>query len=404
MTIRIGVWRWLAKILQAAGVLGIPFLRINGESVLRFDVPALTLHVFGTRLAMDEFFLVLVAVLLLSFLVAVLTVLFGRIWCGWVCPQTVITDFTGFVDAGLRRGKLSYAGSILLLVPISLLLGASVIWYFVSPYEFFDRLRTHTLGPVVWTLWISTTLITFANLSFIRRSFCATICPYAKMQGMLFDEQTLIIAMDPERRNECMGCDACVRACPVGIDVRKGLQSACVNCAECIDACADKMNRKMRGSLIGYRYGLSGGRFVPWRKGVVLSSAGLAAFMVLFTILVVSRPSVEMVIVPDTRSEPAITSEGDLLNMFTITLTNRTGSDQKLMIQAVNSFVRATTVPGNVQVRKNDRVRISIVVKVPGSDLRNNLPIKIPVKVVSMTDPLVSVTQTINLQYPPDNL
>ena len=87
-------WRRFAGLLHAVVALGLPFLRISGESALRFDVPTLTLRFFGAAIAMDEFFLVLVAVLFLTFLFVTLTIILGRIWCGWLCPQTVIVTAT----------------------------------------------------------------------------------------------------------------------------------------------------------------------------------------------------------------------------------------------------------------------------------------------------------------------
>ena len=157
MTMSSGIqpWRWTAKIFQAAAILALPFVTINGESSLRFDVPTLTLHIFGARIWMDEFFLVLVMLLFLSFLFFLLTILFGRVWCGWLCPQTVIIDFTGFVDRVPGKSLAVRTKSLVSLFAISVLLAATILWYFVSPYEFFERLRAGALGPVIGWSWIN---------------------------------------------------------------------------------------------------------------------------------------------------------------------------------------------------------------------------------------------------------
>lgn len=126
-------WRWLAKLLHALLLLGIPFLRINGESALRFDIPSLRLYFFGNDLWMDEFFIVLVATLFFTFLIVFITVVFGRIWCGWLCPQTVISDITSFVDKAYRKGLLyktiAYSATFL----ISVLIGVSLYGILCHP-------------------------------------------------------------------------------------------------------------------------------------------------------------------------------------------------------------------------------------------------------------------------------
>src|SRR5512139_2299453 len=101
---RIQPLRRLVEILQAVLIIGIPFLTINGESALRFDIPSLRLHVFGVSLWMDEFFLLLIALIFVTFLTVLVTLMFGRIWCGWSCPQTVLVDFTRFLDKAYSGG------------------------------------------------------------------------------------------------------------------------------------------------------------------------------------------------------------------------------------------------------------------------------------------------------------
>ncbi|MHB8845107.1 MAG: 4Fe-4S dicluster domain-containing protein, partial [Nitrospirota bacterium] len=217
----------------------LPFLRVNGESVLRFDIPSLRLHFFGTAIWMENFFLVLVAVLALTFLALFLTVMFGRIWCGWLCPQTVLVDCTGFMDSTRAGGAASRFIAHLMAAIVSALIAAGLVGYFVSPYDAGALLaKGGSPANIAGGSWAALAIVIFLDLVVLRRRFCATICPYAKLQGVLFDDRTLIVAFDAVRERECMHCDACVRACPVGIDIRDGLQSACIHCAECIDACS----------------------------------------------------------------------------------------------------------------------------------------------------------------------
>ena len=102
--------------------------------------------------------------------------------------------------------------------------------------------------------------ILFLDLGFVRGRFCATTCPYAKLQGVLFDRSTLVVAYDERRDAECIDCLACVRVCPTGIDIRDGLQAECIACAQCVDACAPILAKFGRPTLVDYFWGAPGGR------------------------------------------------------------------------------------------------------------------------------------------------
>lgn len=355
-------WRWLVKGLQAVLVLGLPFITVNGESALRFDVPTLTLHVLGTPIGMDEFFIVLVAVLFLTFLIITLTILLGRIWCGWLCPQTVVVDFTGFVDRNTGRGLARRGAAFLAVLGLSPLLAAGVIWYFVSPYEFFRRIGDGSLGPVIGWSWAVLTAVTFLNFGFLRHTFCSTVCPYAKLQGSLFDEQTLVIAADGERLNECMRCDACVRTCPVSIDVRQGLNAACINCAECIDACAERMARRDKPSLIGYRFG-AGLQVMPvLRRPVVLAGTATAVFLGLLIVLALSRLPFELDVLADASQPPRLHADRMLVNTYILSMTNRTASAIELSLTASAAGHQLRVAPDRIALERNTHRRIMMTV------------------------------------------
>jgi cytochrome c oxidase accessory protein FixG len=359
---RIQPWRRAVMIGQALLVLGTPFLTVGGESALRFDIPSLTLHFFGSGIAMDEFFLVLAAVLFLGFLVVFLTVLLGRIWCGWLCPQTVIIDLTRFVDRAATRGYRRLVASLVAVLVISTLLAASLIWYFVSPYEFMARLADGSLGRLIGWFWATLTAVTFLNFAFLRRIFCTTVCPYAKMQGALYDEGTLTIAADDSRMNECMHCDACLRACPVDIDIRAGLNAACVNCAECIDACARQMDRRGKRSLIGYRFGSEGRGVVLLRRGVVLAGASTAVFLGLFVYLVFSRAALDLSVSANPSLPPMTNAEGALVNAYLLSITNRSGRDVELIIAAHGEDMLLSVRPDRITLARQEHRRVPVFV------------------------------------------
>ncbi|MBI4849350.1 MAG: 4Fe-4S binding protein [Nitrospirae bacterium] len=219
---RIQPWRRVVEAAQAFLIVGLPFLKIEGESALRFDIPSLRLHFFRASIWMEEFFIVLIGIIFLTFLIVFITLMFGRIWCGWLCPQTVIVDFTRFVDKTKSKGPAYKLGSYPAMFLISVLVAANLMWYFVSPYEFIPEVMEGNLGSVTWGFWLVLTGILSLNFILLRHRFCATVCPYAKLQSVLFDKKTLVVSFDPRRKEECMKCMACVSTCPVGIKTKKG--------------------------------------------------------------------------------------------------------------------------------------------------------------------------------------
>jgi len=338
-------WRRIVAILQAATLLGLPFIKINGKSALRFDIPSLELHFFGSSLWMEDFFIVLIATIFLSFLIILITVLLGRIWCGWVCPQTVIADFTAFIEKTAGRGLLNKILSWSVLFLISIVIAANLIWYFVSPYEFFPSLLSWQMGNVVWWFWIVLTLIIFLNFAFLRQTFCATVCPYAKLQSTLYDDKTLVIAFDPRRKEECIECMACVKTCPVGIDIRKGLSDACINCAECIDACTLQMERKGKRTLIDYFFGLPGETGRLFRQNAVLLGTVTIAFLVFFIYLLLSFSAVDVTVLPNNSFSPRTSKDGGAVNSYILSVKNKGKSDVELKVEISNMEGRIRIVP-----------------------------------------------------------
>lgn len=321
-------------VCQAVLIIGLPFIKINGESALRFDVPSLKFHFFGLTLWMDELFLVLAAVIFLSLLFILVTMLFGRIWCGWVCPQTVIDRFTLFIERA-KRGSL---GRRLIAYPslalISVFIAANLLWYVVSPYDFLPALLEEGPGDLLWGAWAVLSAVLFINFLFIRQTFCSTVCPYAKLQGTLFDDRTLAVAFDEGRSQECLDCMACVKACPAGIDIRRGPDAACIHCAECIDACAPIMARRDKKSLIGYFFGspVTGGNSP--RDNVVLVALVTILFLLLFLYLLTARSSLDVTVLPNHSFRPRVNERGVVVNSYIISIKNRGREDVELNITA----------------------------------------------------------------------
>ena len=245
--------RRVAALAQATAILALPFVRVGGESALRFDIPKLTLHVAGTSVGIDAFHWVLVGVLVLILLGIGGTVVFGRVWCGWLCGQTAIPELAAWAASVLPR-RFRAAGTRLLLVPFSAVVSLSLIAFFLSPA---DAIAGPFRSRVVLGFFLVQAAAVYGMLALAGPRFCRSVCPYSMLQNVLFTRNTLTIAFDTERAADCLRCDDCVRACPVAIDIKDGDQRECIACAECIDACRLATAPLGIAPFVAYRGGIA---------------------------------------------------------------------------------------------------------------------------------------------------
>lgn len=370
-TRRIGPWRRWAGLAQAAIFLGLPFVTLRGESALRFDVDSLRLHFFGATLWMDEFFVVLLATLALAFVFLLVTFVWGRVWCGWSCPQTILGDLTQALQSERARKKRRPARLVLAwgtVAAVAVVFSAAALWYVVPPAEFLSRLVTLDLGPVLSGAWAVLGVTLFLDLGFVRGRFCATTCPYAKLQGVLFDRATLVVAYDDRRDAECIDCLACVRVCPTGIDIRDGLQAECIACAQCVDACAPILARFGKPTLVDYFFGAPGGRPKVLRP-VVLALAAASILAVGGTVAAAvqaGRQSLDLAAALSSRFSPRLGPDGRVVNAYDVALENRGRRTVRLALALVPARGQATVSPDQVELAPGEHRRVFLVVSASG--------------------------------------
>ncbi|WP_026842520.1 4Fe-4S dicluster domain-containing protein [Citrifermentans bremense] len=323
---RLAPWRkgvqWLASLL----LLAIPFLQIGGQSLLRLDAGSRTLLFFGASLRIEEFYLFLIVVLILVFGFLFVTMLFGRVWCGWLCPQTTLCDLADWMNArlgGLKPARWQRGARHLSYLALSALVACNLVWYFIAPPQFFQRLIAGGIGPVAGITLITVFLLVYLDLALVRRSFCKSVCPYGRIQLMTMERGTLTLEFDPARKDACLRCGACVRSCPMGIDIRDGLQVECINCGRCLDACREVMEKRGCSGLIRYSFGNAPGEPVRLNRKALLLGAVLLLLALALAAGVAGRKEATLKLQRSAGAEVKRFPDGSLVNFYTVYLENR---------------------------------------------------------------------------------
>ena len=273
--------------------LVIPWITINGNHMFLLSFDKLKLHLMFIQFDMQELYLMPFLLMLLFIGIFGITVLGGRVFCGWACPQTVFRviyrDLIETKLLGLRKriknkqkepdytkseNQVKRVIAILLWTILAFIATADLMWYFVPPEDFFNYLANPGDHGVLIGTIIVTVAFLVADIVFIKENFCIYVCPYSRIQSVLYDDDTVMAIYDPHRGGpiydeekhkqfnnqkdlkaafenaECTACESCVTVCPTHIDIRKGLQLECINCLECVDACTTVMGKLGKPSLV----------------------------------------------------------------------------------------------------------------------------------------------------------
>lgn len=229
----------ILQFIVVFSILVIPFIKTpNGNSLFRFDVSTLQLHAFNGVVKFSNFFNAFLGILFITFSFVFITQLLGRIWCGWLCPQSFFSIRIDKYVKWIKNTTIRKSADIFLSAVFAIILSMNWIMYFVSPYEYIDTL-TGDSGKIMLTIWIVLFLFLFIDFAFVRFRWCKYLCPYSKFQVLMTDDDTLFVGMIPEKATECINCMACVRVCPTKIDPRKNPDADCIYCETCVTACND---------------------------------------------------------------------------------------------------------------------------------------------------------------------
>ena len=396
-----------------------PFIKINGEPLLMLNIIERKFVILGQIFWPEDSYLFAIGMLAFVVLIIVFTVVFGRLFCGWVCPQTIFLEMVfrrieflidGDWNQQKKLDKMPWKGVKLrkrilkytIFWLISFIIANTFLAYIIgidALKEIITSPPSEHIGGLI-AISIFTTVF-FAVFTWFREQVCIAVCPYGRLQGVLLDENSVLVAYDYKRgeprgkfkkgedrkaagKGDCIDCGQCVHVCPTGIDIRNGTQLECVNCTACMDACDFMMEKVgLPTGLIRYDSEKS------IKTGVDFSLTSRAkAYIVLMIVilglligLLFTRSDVEATILRVPGTAYIKTDDGLYANLYNVTLINKTGNKLPVEMQIIKGNATLETIGKTVtNLDVGEQLHKEIMVKMKKEDLTGpKTPIKIGV-------------------------
>ncbi|MGU3626288.1 cytochrome c oxidase accessory protein CcoG [Comamonas sp.] len=410
-------WRWIMVFLTQIVFYGLPWLQWGERQMVLFDLGARRFYLFGLVLYPQDF-IYLTGLLIISALgLFLFTAVAGRLWCGFSCPQTVYTEIFMWIEskvegdrsARMRIDKHGWTFEKIwkkslkqfLWIVLSLWTGFTFVGYFVPIRELgVELMAFQGSWQIFWVLFYG--FATYGNAGYMREQVCKYMCPYARFQSAMFDKDTMIVSYDvqrgeargPRRKDvdykaqglgDCIDCKLCVQVCPVGIDIRKGLQYECIGCGLCIDACNSVMDKMEypRGLI---RLTTQNAVAKLWKQAQVIRRIFRPRVLIYSTVLLalsaamiaslVLREPLKVDVIRDRAALSRIVAGGKLENVYRLQIMNATESEQRYRISATGLDQLEVVSEQEVSVGPAETRGIAVRLQIPyGSAASGSHPV-----------------------------
>ncbi len=385
---RILAWVLLAFFFMA------PYIKLNGEPLIFLNFADRKFVLFGGAFYPQDFHLLVLSIIALVVFIVLFTVIYGRIFCGWICPQTVFMEFLYrpieyLIDGNpeqqrnLKEMKMNAAkfGKRTLKHGIFLAISLATILTFVVYIVGAQSIGKLITGWPTQNFGVLLTVLAFTGahyfvFAWFREQVCTVVCPYGRLQGVMLDVNTIQVAYDYKRgeprgrgtggkNGDCINCRKCVTVCPTGIDIRNGTQLECINCTACIDACNEVMmimNRPKGLIRFASEKSISEGSQVRFNARAIAYSAVLLVLLAVIGYLFTVRGSVETTII---RAQGTLFQEygpASYSNLYNLEMVNKTSSPIKLTVKLLSPSGEIMIMGDSLKAEKGEVIQRNMLI------------------------------------------
>jgi cytochrome c oxidase accessory protein FixG len=406
--------RTIVSIFLLAFLVAAPFIKVNGHQFLLLDFPNRHFILFGVPFGPHDFHLFVLAMISLIVFIVLFTAIFGRIFCGWACPQTIFMEMVFRKieywiegDANEQR-KLKAAPwtsdkifkktlKHIIFFGISFFISNIFLSYIISMDKLIkivtDPPSQHLSGLFAITVFSGVFYFVF---SYFREQVCTLVCPYGRLQGVLLDQDSIVIAYDYKRgeprgklkkgddfsnRGDCIDCHLCVDVCPTGIDIRNGIQLECVNCTACIDACDNVMDKiKRPRGLIRYASlrNIENKAKFKFTPRMMLYSTILVILVSVLTYLMANRTDFNVNILRTPGMLFQQQPDGTISNLYDLNLVNKTFNPVQMQIKLLNPKGELKIIGSDLKLDPQQIVEAKFMILLPKESIKKmNTPVEI---------------------------
>jgi len=385
-----------------------PFLQVDGHPFMQFDILGRKFYLFGAVIGSHDTFLLALIMAITVVSVVLFTAVFGRLFCGWLCPQTIFLEMVyrriEYLFDGNHRTKTAVDdkalnsmrtfGKHLAFILVSVFFTNVFLSWFIGPYEVIkiasEPISSHVTG---FTFMIVISLFYYGIYSYLREQVCTLFCPYGRMQGVLLDSKSITVIYDYKRgeprgaktSGDCIDCGSCIKVCPTGIDIKNGIQLECINCTACIDECNSVMRKiKKPENLIRYdsAFGIENGKRSLFNARTLAYSSVLVLLFAVLGFTLASQKEVSSILLRVTGTMYQEVSAKELSNMYELKMVNNTSQTKQLTLELLTPDKgRIFVMSRSITIKPNAEFSSIVQVILPKSTVQStHTPITVQVK------------------------